>query len=276
MLESELFGHERGAFTGAERQRIGKFEQCHGGTLFLDEIGDMSPATQARVLRVLQDGCFERVGGNKTISTDVRVIAATNRDLDAMIADGRFRLDLLYRLNTFTFRLPPLRERSSDIAALVNWFMRVGCRELNRSSPAVAAETLQLMESYTWPGNIRELQSAVRFGLVHAVSDILTPDCLPPAVRGRSMGTGASNPAPGPIGVEALNELKSFVRQLLAAKEPEIYREIVNAVDRVVIAEVLSHVEGNQVRASELLGISRTTLRNKLELQVPDESNRHA
>jgi DNA-binding NtrC family response regulator len=276
LLESELFGHERGAFTGAERQRIGKFEQCHGGTLFLDEIGDMSPATQARVLRVLQDGCFERVGGNKTISTDVRVIAATNRDLDAMIADGRFRLDLLYRLNTFTFRLPPLRERSSDIAALVNWFMRVGCRELNRSSPAVAAETLQLMESYTWPGNIRELQSAVRFGLVHAVSDILTPDCLPPAVRGRSMGTGASNPAPGPIGVEALNELKSFVRQLLAAKEPEIYREIVNAVDRVVIAEVLSHVEGNQVRASELLGISRTTLRNKLELQVPDESNRHA
>lgn len=271
LLESELFGHERGAFTGAERQRIGRFEQCHGGTLFLDEIGDMSPATQARVLRVLQDGSFERVGGSKTINTDVRVIAATNRDLDAMIVDGRFRLDLLYRLNTFTFQLPPLRERASDIPALVNWFVRVGCRELNRPCPAVAAETLQLMESYSWPGNIRELQSAVRFALVHAVSDILTPDCLPPAIRSRSNLSGGLHHGPESNGKTPLHDLRGLVRRLLADNRSEIYREVLNSVDRVVVSEVMSHVEGNQVRASELLGMSRTTLRHKLEQQLPGE-----
>jgi DNA-binding NtrC family response regulator len=152
LLESELFGHERGAFTGADRRRIGKFEQCHKGTLFLDEIGDMTPATQARVLRVLQDGRFERVGGNETISSDVRIIAATNRDLDTMIADGRFRLDLLYRLNTFSIRLPALRERPSDLPALIDWFVRSGCRELKRVRPTVPQETLWHFESYHWPG----------------------------------------------------------------------------------------------------------------------------
>lgn len=274
LLESELFGHERGAFTGADRQRIGKFEQCHGGTLFLDEIGDMSPATQARVLRVLQDGCFERVGGSKTINTDVRVIAATNRDLDAMIVEGRFRLDLLYRLNTFTFQLPPLRERASDIPALVNWFVRVGCRELQRPCPAVAAETIQLMESYNWPGNIRELQSAVRFALVHAVSDILTPDCLPPAVRRRANASGGLRRGHEQNGKVPLHDLRGLVRKLLADNQPEIYREVLSAVDRVVVSEVMSHVEGNQVRASELLGMSRTTLRHKLDQQMTDDSSK--
>lgn len=276
LLESELFGHERGAFTGAERRRIGKFEQCHGGTLFLDEIGDMTPATQARVLRVLQDGRFERVGGNETVSTDVRIIAATNRDLDAMIADGRFRMDLLYRLNTFTVRLPALRDRASDIPALVKWFVRVTCRELNCSRPTIAAETLELMQSCRWPGNIRELQSAVRYALVHAVSDILTPDCLPPSVRGLPVVPDAGSTADettgsrNAISVPALDDVKAMVRQLLAEHEPEIYRRVLNDVERVLLSEVLSHAEGNQVQASELLGISRTTLRHKLEHLNPD------
>ena len=280
LLESELFGHERGAFTGAERRRIGKFEQCHGGTLFLDEIGDMTPATQARVLRVLQDGRFERVGGNDTVNTDVRIIAATNRDLDAMIVGGRFRMDLLYRLNTFTVRLPALRDRSSDIPALVQWFVRVTCRELACSRPTIAAETLELMESCQWPGNIRELQSAVRYALVHAVSDILTPDCLPPSVRGiqAAAGTlagnavGATTGLQTSISVPALDDVKAMVRRLLAEHEPEIYRRVLNDVERVVLGEVLAHAEGNQVQASELLGISRTTLRHKLEQQNPDEN----
>ncbi|MBI1309755.1 response regulator [bacterium] len=264
LLESELFGHERGAFTGADRQRIGKFEQCHGGTLFLDEIGDMTPATQARVLRVLQDGRFERVGGNETVSTDVRIIAATNRDLDIMIAEGRFRSDLLYRLNTFTIRLPSLRDRIGDLPALVDWSVRVAARELNRAVPAVAPDALRQMAAHSWPGNIRELQSAVRYALVHAVGDVLTADCLPPEIRDATVTLPSSHDN-GSEATERLDDVADLVRRLLAGHHPEIYRRVQQEIDRVVFSEVLAHVEGNQVQASELLGISRTTLRSRIE-----------
>src|SRR5205085_219775 len=159
LLESELFGHEKGAFTGADRRRIGKFEQCNGGTLFLDEIGDMPLVTQAKMLRLLQDQTFERVGGNETIRTDVRLIAATNRDLKAWSEAGKFRPDLFYRLSVFTIHLPPLRERGDDLPLLVDHYRRRFNRELGREVREVAPEALEVLRGYPWPGNIRDLQS---------------------------------------------------------------------------------------------------------------------
>jgi nitrogen regulation protein NR(I) len=256
LLESELFGHEKGAFTGADRQRIGKFEQAHGGTLFLDEIGDMTAATQAKVLRVLQDGQFERVGGADPIATDVRLIAATNRDLDTLVTDGRFRQDLLYRLNGVTVRLPPLRERAGDLPTLVDHFLRQMNAKLGRQVASVTPEAFGLMDGHGWPGNVRELQNAIRYAVIQAVSDVITPDCLPGAVTGRA---AASSP-----GTLPLADLREMVRGLVASGSPDVYRRVIGEVDRVVLEEVLGHVRGNQVHASELLGISRTTLRAKL------------
>jgi DNA-binding NtrC family response regulator len=159
LLESELFGHEKGAFTGAERRRIGKFEQCHGGTLFLDEIGDMTPLTQSKVLRVIQGQEFERVGGNEPIRADVRLIAATHRDLEKMVAGDAFRGDLFYRLNVFSIKLPPLRDRGDDLPLLVEHFLKRFGRELGKEVRGVAAETLELFRRYPWPGHIPELES---------------------------------------------------------------------------------------------------------------------
>ena len=190
LLESELFGHEKGAFTGADRRRVGKFEQANGGTVFLDEIGDMTPATQAKVLRLLQEQRFERLGGGETVQVDVRVIAATNHDLDA--GAGGFRADLLYRLNGFTIRLPPLRERPGDVPLLIDHLIRASNRELDRRVRSAAPEALRLLQEYDWPGNVRELQSAVRYALVHATGEVLTPDCLPAHIReGRGEGQAA-------------------------------------------------------------------------------------
>src|SRR5207245_8161363 len=162
LLESELFGHEKGAFTGADRRRIGKFEQCHGGTLFLDEIGDMPPATQAKVLRILQEQSFERVGGNETVRTDVRLIAATHRDLTAWSEEGKFRPDLYYRLSVFTIPLPPLRERGDDLPMLVQFYLRRFTRELGREVRKLAPEAMARLRDYSWPGNIGELQTVLK------------------------------------------------------------------------------------------------------------------
>ncbi len=184
LLESELFGHEKGAFTGADRRRVGKFEQASGGTVFLDEIGDMSQATQAKVLRLLQDQRFERVGGNETIGTDVRVVAATNQDLAALVAAGRFREDLFYRLNSFTIALPPLRERAGDVERLVGHFIAAANRKLKKHVRGIDAAALAALEAHHWPGNVRELQNAVRYAVVQAAGEVLTPDCLPASIRG--------------------------------------------------------------------------------------------
>jgi two-component system nitrogen regulation response regulator GlnG len=176
LLESELFGHEKGAFTGADRQRVGKFEQCRGGTLFLDEVGDMSPLTQAKVLRVLQEKAFERVGGNETIRTDVRVLAATNRDLEKMVAEGRFRPDLYYRLSVFIIALPPLRERDEDLALLVEYFLRRFSRELGKQVFRASPEALAVLEAHGWPGNLRELQSVLKQALLCSKGPVKRPD----------------------------------------------------------------------------------------------------
>jgi two-component system nitrogen regulation response regulator GlnG len=259
LLESELFGHERGAFTGAERRRIGKFEQAHQGTLFLDEIGDMSPATQAKLLRVLQEQRFERLGGNETIATDVRVLAATNKDLENEVAAGRFRRDLLYRLNGFTIHLPPLRERRVDLPLLIEHFIRLFSRSLHHNIRSVTPEAQRCLEDYDWPGNVRELQSVLRYAIIRSTGEVLTLDCLPENLRAAS-SSPPSSPAPEP----GTLEVGSLTSNLLRAGETDIYRRVCLAVDRVVMETELRHVRGNQVQASELLGISRTTLRAKL------------
>src|SRR5947209_331038 len=179
LLESELFGHEKGAFTGADRKRIGKFEQVSGGTLFLDEVGDMPLALQAKILRLLQEQAFERVGGNETIRTDVRLIAATHRDLKMWSEEGKFRPDLYHRLNVFAIHLPPLRERGDDLPLLVQFYLRRVGRELGREVREVAPEALERLRGYGWPGNIRELQSALKQALLRASGSVLLPAFLP-------------------------------------------------------------------------------------------------
>jgi two-component system nitrogen regulation response regulator GlnG len=256
LLESELFGHERGAFTGADRRRIGKFEQANGGTLFLDEVGDMSPTTQAKVLRLLQEQQFERVGGSETVRTDVRLIAATNKDLEAEVLAGRFRQDLFYRLNGFAIRLPALRERREDIPLLVEHFIRLGNRRTGRQVRA-EPEAMRLLEEYSWPGNIRELQAAVRYALIHAAGEVITPQCLPEDVRLGKSGNGKEDS-------HATLDLAALVAGLLRSGQTDIYRKASLEADRVIVELVLRHARGNQVQASELLGISRTTLRAKL------------
>ncbi len=257
LLESELFGHERGAFTGADRRRIGKFEQVDGGTIFLDEIGDMSPATQSKVLRLLQEQQFERVGDNHTIRTDVRVIAATNKDLPKLVAEGRFREDLYYRLNGFTIQVPPLRERADDLPVLIEHFIKMFDREFGKSVRGLAPAAARLLQAHTWPGNVRELQSAIRYAVVHATGDVITPQCLPEGVRPLAPAAPRTNEGPQ-------LELDTLVRELLANRTPDLYRRVCARVDRVVLEEVLRHARGNLVQAADILGISRTTLRAKL------------
>lgn len=259
LLESELFGHERGAFTGADRRRIGKFEQAHTGTLFLDEVGDMSPATQAKVLRVLQDGWVERVGGGESTRTDVRVIAATNQNLAQKIKSGKFREDLLYRLNGFTIRVPPLRERLDDLPLLVEHFLKHSNQQVRQPARTVAAEAMQLLETYNWPGNVRELQSVMKYAVVHAVGEVITPDCLPEGCRGPQ----SLDAEPDAVDRE-LAGVSRFVRRLLRNNHPELYYRLLSEFDRLVLKEVMHHVRGNQVHASQRLGMSRTTLRSKL------------
>ena len=178
LLESELFGHERGAFTGADRRRIGKFEQASQGTIFLDEIGDMTLATQAKVLRLLQDGRFERVGGDETIETDVQIIAATNQDLEDLVAKGRFREDLYYRLKVYAIHLAPLRERMEDLSLLVEHFTKLFSQQLNKPIPSVPPETMELLKAYDWPGNVRELQSAIKYAFVQKTGAVLASHWL--------------------------------------------------------------------------------------------------
>src|SRR5690348_12079249 len=190
LLESELFGHERGAFTGATMQRIGKFEQCNKGTIFLDEIGDMTPATQTKILRVLQSGTFERVGGNQPIQVDVRVIAATNKPLEAAVAAKQFREDLFYRLNVVRIALPPLRERRDDVRLLVNYFLKKFGQEQKQPPKSISQDVLTTLENHHWPGNVRELENVIRRALVVAKGDAILPSDLPSELNGPRSTTG--------------------------------------------------------------------------------------
>jgi two-component system nitrogen regulation response regulator GlnG len=257
LLESELFGHEKGAFTGADRRRIGKFEQVSGGTLFLDEVGDMPLALQAKILRLLQEQAFERVGGNETIRTDVRLLAATHRDLKAWTAEGKFRPDLYYRLSVFTIHLPPLRERGDDLPLLVRHYLRRFSRELGREVREVAPEALERLCNYPWPGNIRELQSVLKQALLQASGTVLLPAFLP------ELPGGSSEAAAGaPPGVDF--GLEAFIRERLGPEARDLYAETHRQVDRLLLPRVLEYTGGNQNQAARLLGIARQTLRMKL------------
>jgi two-component system nitrogen regulation response regulator GlnG len=260
LLESELFGHEKGAFTGAHGKRIGKFEQCHGGTLFLDEIGDMSLGSQAKILRVLQEQAFERVGGNETIRTDVRLIAATHRDLTAWSAEGKFRPDLYYRLSVFTIHLPPLRERGEDLPLLVRHYLRRFSRELGRGVHEIAPEALERLRRYPWPGNVRELQSVLKQALLHARGTALLPAFLPEPLR------VSDEPAPAITPREGAG-LESFIRGRLGPDARDVYAEAHRQVDRLLLPRVLDYTRGSQLKAASLLGIARQTLRAKLREQ---------
>jgi two-component system nitrogen regulation response regulator GlnG len=258
LLESELFGHEKGAFTGADRRRIGKFEQCHGGTIFLDEIGDMPLALQVKMLRLLQEQSFERVGGNETIRTDVRLIAATHRDLKALSAEGKFRADLYYRLGVFTIHLPPLRERGDDLPLLVQHYLRRFSRELGREVRQVAPEVLERLRRYSWPGNIRELQSVLKQALLQASGTVLLPAFLPEPLGGAGVAAPPAPPAKEP-GVETF-----VIRQRVGAEVRDLYAETHRQADRLLLARILEFTEGNLRQAALLLGIARQTLRGKL------------
>ena len=238
LLESELFGHEKGAFTGATERRKGRFELADGGTLFLDEIGEISPATQVKILRVLEERKFERVGGQETIEVDVRLIAATNRDLKAMVAAGTFREDLFYRLNVVELRLPPLRERSGDIPLLINHYLERLARENNRSTPLVTPEALEALCAYAWPGNIRELRNVIERMIVMTRGEKLGLRDVPAAIRA---GGGGLKPSGGEPATLSLDQ-----------------------AEKRMIQDALKLHEGNRTAAARQLGISRRTLHRKL------------
>ncbi|HXG10645.1 MAG TPA: sigma-54 dependent transcriptional regulator [Gemmataceae bacterium] len=259
LLESELFGHEKGAFTGAVRQRIGKFEQCSGGTLFLDEVGDMAPLTQSKLLRVLQEQRFERLGGNETIQTDVRLLAATNQNLEALISQGRFRADLYYRLSVFTIRLPPLRERGEDLPLLVEHYLRRYNRELGKDVQRVAPEALALLQRYPWPGNLRELQSVLKQALLQTTGSVLVADFLPEYLRQKC---GELEARPGYA--EERPTLREFIAERLAAGSENLYKETLRRVERQLLTQVLEQTGGNQLKAARILGMSRGSLASKL------------
>src|SRR4051794_33081490 len=224
LLESELFGHERGSFTGATLQRIGKFEQCNRGTIFLDEIGDMTPATQTKILRVLQSGTFERVGGNQPIQVDVRVIAATNRPLEQAVAKRQFREDLFYRLNVVRVRVPALRERRTDIRLLVNYFLKKFAKDQQQAPKSVGPGVIKSLEKYHWPGNVRELENIVRRALVVAKGDAILLSDLPTEITGEPATLGAPAPVSIIPGETGSSDIAMLARQLFqwARRDPKL------------------------------------------------------
>jgi two-component system, NtrC family, nitrogen regulation response regulator GlnG len=264
LLESELFGHERGAFTGADRRRIGKFEQSHGGTLLLDEIGDMSPGTQAKILRLLQEKSFERLGGSEAITADVRVIAATNQDLDALIEQGRFRKDLYYRLRGVTISLPPLRKRREDIAELAYYFLFRYNRDLGTAVQSISPEALELLEEYDWPGNVRQLQSAIREALIVSAGSTIIHEFLPAELHRERATESELEMVSRPMLDPNETDVAEFVRTAISHGETDVYRRALEHFDRLLVSCALEQAHGQQNRAAEILGLSRATLRAKI------------
>ncbi|HEX5009959.1 MAG TPA: sigma-54 dependent transcriptional regulator [Planctomycetota bacterium] len=254
LLESELFGYEKGAFTGATARRKGRFEQADGGTIFLDEVGDMSPGTQAKVLRILQDRSCERLGGNETLRLDVRVLCATNRNLEQLVARGSFREDLYYRLKVLSIHLPPLRERKEDIPDFAAAFLarpRPGDHV-----PSLSSAALQRLMLHDWPGNVRELECCVEQSVVVCGNGVILPQHL---------GLGGAPPeGEARVHDKAQQALRSMSRQVLVDAPGSAYDRLMQAAERLVIAEALRRTRGNLSQASRLLGLSRPTLRAKV------------
>ncbi|MCC9654347.1 sigma-54-dependent transcriptional regulator [Rhodopirellula halodulae] len=259
LLESELFGHEKGSFTGADQRRVGKSELCDGGTLFLDEIGDMSPVMQTKLLRVLQEKEFERVGGSRPIKTDVRIIAATNRDLKSAMNDGSFRSDLFYRLNEFTIELPPLRQRGCDLVEMAEHFFALYATQLGKDFVSIAPETMQGLLAHPWPGNVRELQGVIKQTLLKASGPVIVPAFLPNA-----FGYESEPEIHHPVAIGWREGLAEDVRQRIAAGSFSVSSDVHDEADRILISEMLKATGNNLSEASSRLGISRPTLRSRI------------
>jgi two-component system nitrogen regulation response regulator GlnG len=267
LLESELFGHERGAFTGAVEARAGRFREAHGGTIFLDEIGDMPLELQAKLLRVLQSGEVTSVGGRRPERVDVRILAATHRNLEEAVATGKFREDLLYRLRVVPIHVPPLRERREDIGVLAEHFVQRYAEELVGEPRFLSEQALERLHSHEWPGNVRELENAIKRALVLADGEVLSPEDFAFLEGGQPASGGVAN-------LEKL--LTAEIRAALVDPEPnELYRRVLARVERPLLEAVLAHTHGNQIKAAALLGINRNTLRKKitdLGISVPGRS----
>ncbi len=257
LLESELFGHEKGAFTGATTQRKGRFEQAHGGTLFLDEIGDMPAELQTRLLRVLADGKFYRVGGHEQIETDVRVIAATNQDLESRVKDGRFREDLFHRLNVIRVHIPPLRARREDIPALARHFLKLSAQELSAEIRQLLPDTEAYMSRLAWPGNVRQLENTCRWLTVMAPSQDIRIDDLPPELR-------ATDGEPG-TAEKWQDGLRRLIEQSLVRGESNILELLNPEFERILLQAALNHTRGHKQDAAKKLGWGRNTLTRKLK-----------
>ncbi|PYN12383.1 MAG: two-component system response regulator [Candidatus Rokuibacteriota bacterium] len=258
LLESEMFGHERGAFTDAKERRLGKLELAHGGTLYLDEIGDMPVELQTKLLRALQERTIERLGGQEPIHVDVRVLAATNRDLEALMRDGRFREDLYYRLNVVSVGLPSLRERRRDIPLLVEHFLAKYTQELGERG--VAPDALDRLIGHDWPGNVRELENVIQRAMVMATSGVILPEHLPIG----PVSAAASVAVDAPLEEIIERKLIECVRGLREQASANLYDLMIELVEKPLLRAVLRETGGNQVRAAQILGINRNTLRKKL------------
>lgn len=262
LLESELFGSERGAFTGATERKIGKFEQANHGTIFLDEIGDMPLDLQAKILRVLQEQEITRIGGSQNLSVDVRVVAATNQELQERVRNREFREDLYYRLNVVPVNLAPLRERSEDIPALVEYFLERACAELEIPTKQCAPEAMELLCSYSWPGNVRELENTIKRGVILSSDPLLTIADF----AGLTNRQETIHAMPQEQSLESLVEgkLRSSMNGIEKLDKGDIYDRVLEQVERPLIRFVLEKTRGNQVRAADVLGINRNTLRKKI------------
>jgi nitrogen regulation protein NR(I) len=258
LLESELFGFEKGAFTGAINRRVGKIEQAHGGTVFLDEIGDMPFSIQAKILRLLQEKSIERLGGRDPIPVDVRIIAATNRDLETALAEGRFREDLYYRLKVVTIWLPPLRERAGDIPDLTDYFLTRFAQEMGVNNPGMTPEAKNILRHYHWPGNIRELANAIQKALIFSRGYLIRPEDVTQVISGGSTKTISDK--------DALECLHQWVRHgLLTDSEENAFDSFMDRFASVLVSEALDLTNGNRTRAAKLLGLSRPTLQAKID-----------
>jgi nitrogen regulation protein NR(I) len=259
LLESELFGYEKGAFTGAVNRRVGKIEQANGGTVFLDEIGDMPLSIQAKILRLLQEKSIERLGGREPIPVDVRIIAATNRNLEAGLTEGRFREDLYYRLKVVTIQLPPLRDREGDTRVLCDYFLNRFAREMGIDNPGLTEEALMLLENNPWPGNVRELANALQKALIFSRGYPIRAEDVSQAVRG--------DPGRPRVDDDTLDmEIRQWVRErLIAGDRKNLFASLMDHFTALLISEALSLTNGNRTRAAALLGISRPTLHDKMD-----------
>jgi nitrogen regulation protein NR(I) len=259
LLESELFGHEKGAFTGASSRRIGKLEQCHGGTIFLDEIGDMSLSTQAKLLRVLQERSFERLGGMETIKVDIRFIVATNKDLEEAILSDKFREDLYYRLNVVSIQIPPLQERKEDIPELASYFIKKFDRELKKGIVGITPTAMEKIRSYGWPGNVRQLENVLKRAMVLCQGEWILEDQL-------LFEKAWERREPGDLAKKPIEDLLDILFEELS-KVPVTLQDLdmISILERGLILRALQKTKGNQVQAALLLGINRSTLRSKME-----------